>query len=1426
MDIHSTYIPLTRPQYQIWLANESCPDKALYTESVLLTFDCDGVLTPAKINQALNRLVETTQTLRIRITRTKDEPMQYDAGYTPFACRVIPLSGEDELAAVFDEQARFCFDLYDSALFNAIIYTLPGKIAVLLRVHHLIADSYAMATVYGRFLALCAGETPAELTSFLSQAAAQAAAPPTDWSSDRAFWQEYLQGVEPGRLPHPMPDYANYKICWSSHAVGQDRSSRLRDFAQQAGVTPYCVFFAAYALYLSHVLGTQDIIVLIPRLNRDSQADRDAAGMYTLAVPVRVKVSPDKSFVSLCQEIQSQSRLAAAHKQYGLSDILGDLSRQGMAGALSQFTLSYQSFPLPTHGLPVCHAVHLGAAMTNLLTLHILDWDRSGNYCLQADYRHDYYTPFEINQIVQILYSILDQGMADGHQACGAIDLLTDADKQNLRTFLSGPELSIDPDATIVSLFRAQVQKHPDQRALSGKGPSYTFQELDEVSDRVARNLMAAGVQPQSFVAFLLPRTTALPVILLGILKAGAAYVPIDCSYPEERIRYILSDSQAGLLVTSADLDDPGCPVIDPTTLFDAPSTPNVPLPAIAQDWLCYIIYTSGTTGRPKGVMIEHRGIVNFMHPGNNEFNRDICANGKGIVAVGSICFDISMFELFSTLLNGVPVVFADEDGMNNPDALAHYITENDANILHCTPSRLLAYLDEPSFHEAMRGVDIVLAAGEAFTQPLLDALRKATSARLYNGYGPTEITIGATVGRITDRITIGSTIAGAQIYLLDQNHRLVPPGATGEIAVAGYGVARGYLGRPDLTAERFIQLQDGPIADRVYLTGDFGYALPDGNLAYCGRNDEQVKLRGLRIELKEVERCMESFPGIRQCAVLVRPIDGREHLCCFYSAAEPYDVDDLKQYASGFLTRYMVPDLFVFLADLPHTTNGKIDKRALENQDIHVERTYIPPRNALERKMCQIFAQILNLPAEEIGATDSFFDLGGTSLLAAHIILLAKHEGIALEYGQVFDHPTVRELVQCCVQDADMPQAEIPAEDGNQLCTPQEAVVLHDALRHNRNYHKGQHSLGTVLITGATGFLGIHVLYELLTTGYNKIYCMVRPKNNLTSEKRLKGSLFYYFENNFAESFGHRLFAVDGNLLQEDIVSLPEGVKIDTVINCAADVSHFGVDNRIRQTNVDGVRNVIQFCKKHDAALIHISTLSVGGFIDRDMADIGVSLSEQRLWVRQDLSNAYLESKFTAEKLILLETTQGLRAKIMRVGNLQGRIADGEFQMNRATNGFTKLLQSMVRTGRCPQSMARSWINFSPVDAVARAICRMAGSSPEYTVFHIFDSNDLPVSKLLIQLTALGYPVQAIPDDEFDEFMLHAAENPSFSGALDGFLTQVTGGRHMIETPCESGFSIRALEQEGFSWPEITDEYLSAYLTGLDTLGAFQQIQ
>ncbi len=1416
----SRFLPLTGPQYQIWLAELNCPDHALFTESALLHFSPDTSLDV--LNQNLNRLVQDTDVLRIRLTLQDGSPVQYDAGYLPFACRRFPLSDSGKLTEIFDQDSRQPFSLYDSPLFRCKIYTLPEETAVLLQSHHLVTDGYGFAAICERFLSLCAGSEPRPLTPFLPLCEKEQPLSAQDQEQARAFWRDYLQGADFGLSPHPVPPVLDNRIGWASFPLPPALSDGLRSFLSREKVSAFCAFFAAFAVYLSRSLSSDDIVIMVPRLNRDSEESQHASGMFTAVVPVRVRVHDGVSFADLCRQVQVQSREAARRKNYPLSNIISDLQQEGSSGTqISYYTLSFLGEPPQPRGNALRIETHLGGAMTNLATLVVIG--QPNGWSIQLDYRTSYYTDCEISSMASSLFLILEQGISSS-LSCDRFEILPPAEKLRLRALLSGPEMPCAARETVVSLFRRQVSLHPDAPALSGKGASYTYRELDEASDRVARNLIAKGVAPEALVAFLLPRTTDLPVILLGILKAGAAFIPIDFSYSEGRVRYIIEKSGAALLISPENfqLSDTSCRHLCPEEVLAEPCEFQ-DLPEVLPEWLCYIIYTSGTTGRPKGVMIEHHSIANFVHPDGNPFNRDIVYNGTGIVCVGSICFDISMFEIFSTLLNGVPVVFADENGMNDPVALAEYLTESHANILHCTPSRLLAYLEEPKFRSAMHSVDIVLAAGEAFTQPLLSALRKATSARLYNGYGPTEATIGVTVGLVTDHITIGSTVNGAGLYLLDSKHRMIPQGATGELAISGEGLARGYLGLDELTAERFFLLRDGPCEERVYLTGDYGYALPDGQLVYQGRKDEQVKLRGLRIELQEIERCIETYPGIRQCAVLIREVSGHSHLCCYYSAQEPLDSSAMKQYAGNLLTRYMVPDFFLYLPVLPSTSNGKIDKKALAATDLEIEHFYVAPCNESERTLCHIFAEVLGIDEQTVSVTDSFFDLGGTSLLAARVVLLAKHAHIDLVYSDIFDDPTPRALAERLGNPVPAKTVSVLESSPSLICTPQEQELLRSVLRLNDHYRPGSHPLGTILLTGATGFLGSHILYELLKNPDNTIYCVIRPKNGISSQERLQGVLFYYFENHYGDLFQKRLFAVDGDLLQPEIAGLPEGVKIDTVINCAGDVSHFDVDGRIRETNVTSVRNLIGFCKKQDATLIHISTLSVGGFIPEDAADAGVCLNERRLWLRQDLSNVYLESKFTAEKMILLAIReQGLRAKIMRVGNLQGRISDGEFQMNKASNGFTKLLQSIVQTGKCPEFFANSQVNFSPVDASAQAICRMAGTSPIYSVFHIFNSQNLSATRLISHLRALGHPVEILDQPSFEQFMLDAAEDSSLQGALDGFLTRVVGEVNMVETPCESVFSVYALEQEGFLWPEISDEYLFSYLMGQETLGTF----
>ena len=473
-------------------------------------------------------------------------------------------------------------------------------------------------------------------------------------------------------------------------------------------------------------------------------------------------------------------------------------------------------------------------------------------------------------------------------------------------TNIRGVSYEVADDLTIPSIFRGVAERYGDSYALFAGDVSLTFAELDAVSDRIARGLVNAGVKQGDSVAFMLNRDFRIIPTILGISKAGAAFIPVDPAYPKDRVSYIVENSKAAYLISSKNVessDKYDFLEIDSLLGF---ADETVKLPLVKQEDVAYIIYTSGTTGRPKGVMLSHRGIANITHPDNNPFNRDIVQNCHGIVAIGSICFDISLFEIFVPLFNGKFVEFGNEKSMIDAGELALHITRHNADIIHCTPSRIAAYLSNAAFVKALGNVRAILAAGEVLPGSLVEEMQKTYGIRMYNGYGPTETTIGATITEAGDMLSIGTPIGNMGIVLLNANRKLVPFGAVGEICVYGKGVGIGYKDRPEETESKYIEW-DGR---RLYRTGDLGHFHPDGRLIYHGRNDRQIKLRGLRIELSEIEKVMGGYPGIALCNCLVRKIDKTEHLVGFYTVAAGQTVDaaELKGHMKSRLTPYMVP--------------------------------------------------------------------------------------------------------------------------------------------------------------------------------------------------------------------------------------------------------------------------------------------------------------------------------------------------------------------------------------------------------------------------------------------------------------------------------------------------------------------------------------
>ncbi len=1298
------------------------------------------------------------------------------------------------------------------------------------------------------------------------------------------FWRSFFDGAEyEGAV---FPQKADGKGSDGSRS-GRNRFGSCRvsvpeqlkreteAFGKRENISIPYIFAASYALYLSRSTGKRDAVFLMPRLNRTS-GQMDTLGCYTLLVPVRVQVEGAETFGELCRRVKRASVEASAHKECGFDRILSVLRNENMTGeSLSEYVFNFYRF---SFGADFPYSVRFSVAgeMSNHLTFNIFRNEKEG-LDLQADYLETVYTEERAEYFCDAILAIAAQGTADSQRefsdAAGTADsqrefldaagiagsqgAFSDAAGVEGRTVqklsdirtvgeaeyrkitsVAGKTIPIDKSLTIPSLFRRAAEKYRDAPALYAGEYAFTFGQLDEISDRIACGLRRLGVKSGHKVAFLLKRDYRLIPTILGISKAGAAFIPADPAYPPDRISYIMENSQAACLISSGDVEIAGnYEYTEIDTLLSQEVEPAL-LPEIGQDDLAYMIYTSGTTGRPKGVMLSHRGIANIVHPDNNPFNRDITGNCHGIVAIGSICFDISLFEIFVPLMNGLFVELGNEKSMMDAGELSAHILRHGADILHCTPSRITAYLANDAFRKALEGVKAILAAGEVLPGSLVKRLEETCQIRIYNGYGPTETTIGATITEAGDAVSIGTPIANTGILLLNGESEPVPFGAVGEICIYGNGVGIGYQGRPEETEAKYMIW--GGI--RLYRTGDLGYFSSDGRLIYCGRNDRQVKLRGLRIELSEIENVMGEFPGVSACCCMIRKIEKTGHLVGFYTSIPKGSVNQeaLKAHMKARLTAYMVPDVLKELDAMPQTPNGKTDQKALEREPVAYIRIYRKPETEREKLVCSAFGEVLSIG--QVGLDDNFFELGGDSLNAVAVILKIEEKlGLAenqpdsgsggtggrgsvcrpassgkLEYGDLYRYPTPALLLERIFKKTDG-----GPDKGFDIESLDYQGMAQYLTAHTRNEARRRH-LGNVLLTGATGYLGIHILVDLLRNPdwCGKIVCLSRPKKTLTALKRVKSSLFYYAEEDFSASYGDKWLVVEGDITLSDIFARECPFHIHTIINSAADVSHFSYGDHLEKINTQGVRNLIRFAEKEQAMLCQISTISVAGMTAGEIRKEG--FCESDFYIGQEIHNQYIYSKYMAEyEMLRAAVRDGLEIKIMRIGNLQGRIRDGEFQMNLHSNAFTRQFSSYIKLGAAPLSVYEGSVNFSPVDETAHNIAVLAATGGETAVFHVYPPVELKFADLFRAAGRLGYTVEALPDEEFSELLRERKQSAEGREQLQGLMTSEEAG-NLCEIPVVQELTDGYLQSLSEGWSDITEAYLDKYLSALSGMDLF----
>ena len=817
------------------------------------------------------------------------------------------------------------------------------------------------------------------------------------------FWNEYLHGIlDATQLSFKglvEADDVNYRV--QEYEISEEETRRLQGFCKEHNVTANTLLIGALGIVLKRYLNQDEVVIGMTTSGRNISFSgiEDMVGLFINTLPVRIKFDGQTAaeyLVSLQGDIQELN-------EFGNVSLAKLQNLSGYGNNLFNVQFAYENYPVDYSLHKMVEISESKGVEKTEYPLSIAAYLASNELKVRYSYQTEHFDKNIIDKLAKHLEKFLEKVVDNPDISVDRMDILTEEEKKQQLVEWNGTTAEYPKDKCIHELFEEQVKKNPEAIAVVFEDKHLTYGELNAKSNQLARYLRKRGIKADDLVGICMEKSLEMLIGILGILKAGGAYVPLDPSYPKDRLDYMKSDSGARIIIDTEYLQNEDIWKEPRENLRKITSPQN----------LAYVIYTSGSTGRPKGVQINHESVVNYIIWGK-EYYCDFSASPT--LLHGSIVFDMAVTSTYLPLLKGEKII------IGSSKELA--ITE-DLSLLKITPSHLRAFFKDGS--KSISHVDSLLIGGEALSPDTVALVSNLVDAsHTYNEYGPTETTVACSVFEILDNLTlIGKPISNVQMYILDQNQQLIPNGVAGEICIGGIGLARGYLNQPDLTAEKFIAnpFDNG---NRLYRTGDLGRYLPDGNIEFLGRIDNQVKIRGFRIELGEIESAINDCDQVRTSVALAK--DGQlivyivpsnvenleesykfktqqdEEIAVFVGEKTAELVETIRSKISQKLPEYMMPSYFVVLEKIPLTPNGKTDDKLLQTLDtgkiLPIDK-YIPPRNEIERKLCEIWQEILHL--DKVGINDNFFKIGGDSILAIQVISRAKKQGILVSVKDLF---------------------------------------------------------------------------------------------------------------------------------------------------------------------------------------------------------------------------------------------------------------------------------------------------------------------------------------------------------------------------------------------------------------------------------------
>ncbi len=1400
---------LTFPQKNIWLVENFYESKLINIISGSLIIKKDFDLSRAE--QTVNKFVEINESMRLRICIENSVPKQYVVNFEPFEADKINVEGktEEEIDNIKQEYISRPIDIIDRPLFSYLLIDRgQGAGEIFLKAHHLICDGWSgskmvteLAKIYDEMLE---GNIEFEIyPSYLDYIAKETEYKSSEkFKDDEAFWMEYLKDFnETVGIKNTVLTETEAK----RYAVKLDSklNELILNYCKENKFSPYTIFMTALAIYLERITEKQDIVIGTPILNRGNFAEKQMQGMFVSTMPVRFKIDEQMTFKDLCTMNARETMSLFRHQRFPISKTIDNVKKNnGLEDSLYKVMVSYQNARAKfdkedTYRMSWNFSGHI----QDELEIHIVDLNDDGILEVDYDYITSLFEDKEIEYIARRIETIIEDGIVNNKKV-ETIEIMPEEEKQHILNF-NKTETEYPKTETVISLFEQQVRENPNKLALVYGEVRVTYAQLNARANSIAHFLSKRGVKTNDAVGIMLNKSIDLVATILGVLRLGAVYVPMDFNATDLSKKHIIKNSNLKIIV--ADQAKSSIENVEIVSLAGVENNYRNDIYLGKPEDVVNIMYTSGTTGAPKGVKITNRNIIKLVK-NSNYLKLDSKDN---MLQTGTITFDASTLELWNGLLNGVTLYLVKEE-LLNPLAFEEYIKNNKITVVFLTTAIFNQMVSvNPNMFE---NVKIIMTGGEAMSREhAIKLLSHCPNTVLKNLYGPTENAVVTTYYdvNINDKIIpIGKPISNTTSYILDNKLRLLPLNVTGTLFVGGDGVSTGYVENEDLTKKKFIEtnLETG----KIYNTGDRAQIREDGNIIFLGRSDNEIKLKGVRANLDEIKEKVNKYEDVQNSEVICMvDSNNNKYLALAFVSNKQENINNLKTYLRKFIPGYIMPRKIVQVNEIPITNNGKVNKKELEGifNKIQINSNEAEKYVGIYLDIYQLFRDVLEI--DDIKQDDDFFNIGGDSMLGVTLITKAIERKINITYSDLYKYRTIKDLGDMLSSGKDEKNISSDIKD-------YDYSKIENILKNQKE--PKDRECKNVVLSGATGYLGMHIISEFIKTQKGCIYCLVRRASGESAEERFKKRLNYYFDNIYDKLIGERIVVIEYDGEIQSLEELP--IKDAThFINSLALVKHYGNFDEFYRVNVKNVEMIAEFCVQKNIELIQISTLSVSGDIVEAAKNVDAKnvlkkeYTELDFYKGQELDNVYAYTKFIAERKIYEKIIgNNLRARVVRMGNLSDRFSDGKFQINEKDNAFSARLKSLISIGVIPEDIKKQSVDFTPIDMAAKSVVKLLELDDSQIVYHLYNNNKVSIATIVDVLNRTNIDVKFGSDEQVRKAIFDELEDNRQS-EMDGIIVDVTKDtqlKYVTDVEVTNDISMKILNKHGFDWPDVTGFYLS----------------